>query len=50
MILKCYFASPEFMEDRARFAAEIFEKAMCIKDRTIRCNYASAYAVRLHLR
>ena len=38
------------MEDRARFAAQIFEKALCIEDRTIRCNYASAYAVRLHLR
>ena len=35
------------MEDVTRFSTELFTNAMCIKDRTIRCNYAPAYAVSL---
>ena len=33
------------MEARAEMTAELSSLAMCIKDRTIRNNYASTYAV-----
>ena len=43
------FFSPEFMESRAAMTVELAGQAMCIKDRTIRVNYATGYAVRILL-
>ena len=53
LLLECLmqyiFFSPEFMESRAAMTVELSGQAMCIKDRTIKVNYATGYAVRIYL-
>ena len=46
MLINIVF-SEEFMAARAAFAEELRPKTIVIKDRTLRNNYASAYAVRI---
>ena len=42
-----FFYSEEFLAARTAFADELRPRTMVIKDRTLRNNYASAYAVRM---
>ena len=48
MLINIVF-SEEFMAARAAFAEELRPKTIVIKDRTLRNNYASAYAVRISI-
>ena len=43
----CFFYSEEFLAARTAFADELRPRTMVIKYRTLRNNYASAYAVRM---